>query len=861
MAALDGSRNQARGFSFGTAEKPHIGVLRDYHGVPHGGAILRRMRALTLESLLADLRHALHLLLRHRGFTAAAITALALAIGANVTVFTLANAFLFKNLPFDDSDRIVYLSTATPVRPAIPRGASYPDFVDFRAQMRSLEELAAFQACSVDVSDGRSLPERYRCAQLTPNAFHTVGQMPSLGRDFREEDTVRGAPPVAILGHAMWLSRYAGDRSIVGTTIRINDVPTTVIGVMPAGMTFPGASDMWLPLVQTDAMRRRNARPLTMFGRMKPQHGGIGWVRSEAVVVAARLAAQYPETNKDVLALVQNFNDRFNGGQTTRVLVWLMWAVAFVLVIACANVANLLLARAVGRSREMSIRASLGASRAQVVQQLLVESFLLAALAAAFGWLLGMWGVQVFDAALVPAVKPPHIDFSIDWRVVAFLAGVTVVTALAFGLAPALQLSAIDINASLKDGGNAAGQGRAARFVSTSLVVAEVALAVILLAGAGLMVRSLLNTNRADIGIDPVHILSMNMNLRATKYPRVDSHLLFYDRLKARLEALPGVEVAAIASDLPAESPDVFTYEVDGGPAIVNTKRPRAAGLVVGEGYFQVMGVKPRAGRDFDQSDTPGGVRSVVINEMLARQAWPEQPAVGKRLRILSSEDSPNEAGAPGPWLTVVGVVRDILQDDESFELSPVIYLPYRQQPQRGMEIVVRTNVPTASVGEAIRREVQVMDPDLAVRTLRPLQESLWLRNWRHRVFGTMFAIFAVIAVVLASVGLYAVIAHSVSLRTREFGVRMTLGASGANILGLVFQRGMTELAVGLMIGLPAALAATRVLEAMLVGVQPGDPATFAAAASLLILAGVLGCAVPARRALRVDPVIALRNE
>ena len=824
-------------------------------------ATLCGVRTLTIETLLADLRHALRMLARHPGFAAAAVTALALAIGANVTVFTLANAFLFKNLPFDDSDRIVYISGATAARPTVARGVSHPDFLDFKAQTRALADVAALATCSVDVSDGRSLPERYRCAQLTANAFRVIGQSPLLGRDFRDEDTARGAPPVVILGNAIWQTRYGGDSSVVGTTIRINDVPTTVIGVMRKGMTFPGASDAWLPLVQTDALARRGSRTLTLFGRLPPFHSPLASVRSEAAVIASRLAAQYPQTNKDVVFLVQNFNDRFNGGQTATVLVWLLWAVAFVLVIACANVANLLLARAVGRSREMSIRASLGASRPRVVQQLLVESLVLAAASATLGWLLGLWGVQIFDASLVPAAKPAHIDFSIDLRVVLYLAGITLATAVGFGLVPALQLSALDLSRSLKDGGNAVGQGRGARLLSTSLVMAEIALAVVLLAGAGLMVRSLLNTSRAEIGIDPARIISMNMNLRAAKYPRVESHALFYERLKARLESIPGVEAAAIASDLPAESPDVFGFEIEGSPAIEATNRPRAAGLIVGDDYFRTCGVAVHAGREFTTADSAGTVRGVIVNQMLAQQAWPGQRAVGKRLRVVSSEDAPPGDSAPGPWLAVVGVVGDVLQDDESFELTPVIYLPYRQQPQRGMEIMVRTSGPPALLAETIRREVQILDADLAVRTLRPLAESLWLRNWRQRIFGTMFAIFAGIALVLASVGLYAVNAHSVSLRTREFGVRMTLGATAANILGLVLQRGMLELTAGLLLGLAGAFAATRVLEAMLVGVEPADPGTFAAATGVLILAGLLGCAVPARRAIRVDPVIALRNE
>jgi len=814
-----------------------------------------------VSSLGADLKYALRLFVRNPVFTGAAVIALGLAIGANVTVFTLANAFLFKNLPFDDSELVVYVSSTNFTRPGSIRGVSYPDFLDFREQARSLDALGALTTCTVDVSDGTGFPERYRCAQLMAAAFGVIGQTPVVGRDFREDDERPGAPAVAILSDRLWQSRYARDRGIVGRLIRINEVPTEVIGAMGPGVTFPGATDLWTPLVRTPALQQRSARTLTLFGRL-PRHGSIRSARAELTVIASRLAAQYPDTNKDIGVVVQNFNDRFNNNDTSRLFVALLWAVGFVLLIACANIANLLLARAVGRSREISIRAGLGANRARIIQQLLVESTLLAGLGAVAGSVLGVWGIRVFDAALVPAVKPPYIDFSIDGRVLAYLASITMVTGILFGLAPALQLSRLDLNTFVKEGG-VTGRSRRARFLSGALVVVEMSLAVVLLAGAGLMIRSLVNTSRAEIGVEATHVLSMNMNLRSARYPRVESHVQFYDTLKARLEALPTIEAAAVASDLPAESPDTFMYELEGAPQVHAERRPEVAGLIVGEDYFRVMGVSPRSGREFARTDLPGSLPVVVVSEMFAKQSWPGQDPLGKRMRLLSTADGAPRGAAPvpGPWLAVVGVFPDILQDDESFEMSSVIYLPYRQRPLRGPEFVVRTRVPPATTAEAIRREVQALDADLAVRTLRPLEESFWLRNWRYRVFGSMFLIFATIALVLACVGLYAVIAQSVSQRTREIGVRMTLGATSATILRLVFGQGMLQLAAGVLIGLAGALAAARVLSAMLVGVTPSDPWTFGGVTLLLVLAGAIGCAIPARRATRVDPVIALRND
>jgi putative ABC transport system permease protein len=804
-----------------------------------------------------DLEYALRGLVRHPSFTAVAVLALALGIGANVMVFTLANAFLFKNLPFDDSERIVYVSSTNPSRPGNPRGMSYPDFLDCREQARSFEGAGLFTTGSVDVSDGVALPERYRSALLTAGAFGVIGQTTLRGRDFVPGDEAFGAPAVAILSYQLWQGRYNGDDAIIGRTLRINDRPTEVVGIMAKGVTFPGATDLWMPLTRTKATERRDSRNLTMFGRLAAG-ASLPTVRNELSLIAGRLTTAYPATNRDIGVLAQNFNERFNGGATSRLFVWLLWAVGFVLLIACANVANLLLARAIARARDVSIRASLGASRWRIIRHLLIESLALATAAAAVGWLLAMWGVRVFDAALLPAVKPPYIDFSIDYRVIAYLVAITFATAIAFGLVPALQVSRLNINTVLKEGNNAAGPGRRVRLVSALLVIVEVSLSVLLLAGAGLMARSLLNTNRVDIGLDPSQILSMSLNLRTTKYPTVEQRAMFYDQLTERLERLPTIEGASVASDLPAESPDDFAYDVEGGRPAESDTRPRTMSLVVGENYFRVIGAIPRAGRVFERSDTAGRLPVAIINEAFVNNSWPGEDPIGKRVRLVeTSRDAPP---SPGPWLTVVGVVRDILQDDESFEVSPVVYVPYRQQPT-GVDIMVRTRVPPATVSESIRREVQALDGDLAVRGLRPLEESLWLRNWRYRVFGVTFAIFAAIALALASLGLYAVVAHSVSLRTREIGVRMTLGASSRSILALVFRQGMTPLGAGLVVGVAAALAATSVLRAMLVGVTPADPTTFGLVAVILACAGVLGCAIPARRALRVDPVIALRRE
>jgi len=503
----------------------------------------------------------------------------------------------------------------------------------------------------------------------------------------------------------------------------------------------------------------------------------------------------------------------------------------------------------------------LGASRWRVIRQLLIESLLLALAASIVGYLAGIAGVRVFDAALVPAVKPPYVDFSIDGTVIAYLAAVIAAATIVAGLAPALQLFTVDLTAGLREGTSAAGTSRRFRVLSALLVVTEVSLAVVLLAGAGLMIRSLLNTSRAEIGVDTANVLSTTVNLRATKYPKVEDQVAFYDRLKSRLESLPGIEVAGIASDLPAESPDDFAYEIDGAPRADSGNPPTASGLTVGPDYFRALAVSPRAGRAFTEADRTGSLPVAIVNERFVRQAWPGRNPIGQRLRLVPRRAAARGTEAPGSWLTIVGVVPDILQDDESFELAPVIYFPFHQRPQNGMEVMIRTRIPPATLGTAIRTELQAIDEDLALPGLRTLEDSLWLRNWRYRVFGTMFAIFAAIALLLASVGLYAVVSHSVSQRTREIGVRIALGAAAKDILGLIIRHGMLQICLGLAIGLAAAVGLTRVLSALLVGVDAADPLTFGLVTVLLASAGALGCAVPARRATRVDPLVALRSE
>lgn len=818
----------------------------------------------SIELWMQDLRYGLRTLRKSPGFTTVAITALALGIGVNTTVFSLVNGVLFKNLPFDNSDLILYIAS-------IPQGAnadhfgpsmSYLDYQDFRDQVKSFDGLAATSRCQGAISDSIGLPQNYNCSEITANGFAVIGQKPVAGRDFSAEDELPGAPPVVMLTYGLWENRYGKDPSIIGRTIRINTVPTAVIGVMPRGLRFPAESDFWLPPSASEKAEGRGNRNLTVFGRLAPG-ATLASARAELQTIASRLERQYPETNKDIGTMVQNYNHMAIRGKIRIVFMMMLAAVGFVLLIACANVANMLLARAVVRSREISIRSALGASRWRVIRQLLIESVLLAAAGGTLGWLLAIWGTRAFDLAVIPTGKPAWIDFSVDYRVMLYLIGVSLGTGVLFGLLPALRLSRTDVSSSLKEGGRGSGGGRRGRYLSGVLVVTEMALAVILLAGAGLMLRSFLKTYETPIGVNTANVLTMWIDLPRVRYSRPDDQISFYQRLKERLEQAPGVEVATIMSRLPGDGSMSFEYDLEGVPSVDARKRPRVGALVVGPDYFRTVQVKLAAGRAFTDADGVGGVPTVIVNQKLANKFWPRENPLGKKLRLL-------EKNVPQPWLTVVGVSPDILQDNGNsavksgsglIEQDPLLYLPFRQRPQNVMSIAARTRVPAATLGDTFRRAVQAVDPDLPVRDLATLETQVALHNWTLRVFGSMFAIFGGIAFLLASVGLYAVIAHSVNQRTQEIGVRLAMGAKMTDVLRLVFAQGMGQLAIGLAIGLAAALAVTRVMGDLLVGVSPTDPLTFTTVALVLVLAGVLGCAIPARRAIRVDPAITLRHE
>lgn len=809
-------------------------------------------------SWLTDLGFGVRNLAKNPGFAAVAVATLAVGIGVNATVFTVANAVLFKGFPLvAKNDRMAYLSNDGCC-------ISYPDFEDYRAQAKSFEGLAITHGVSSVFSDGNGIPERLFVTEVSADAFKLVGQHPMLGRDFTPADEQPGAPGVVMLTYGFWERRYARDPAIIGRTVRMNGAPATFVGVMPEGFSFPQKQDLWVPLVKTASVEKRENHETWMaFGPLRP---GVTMAnaRAEIATIAKRLSLAYPATNQDLRVTLQNFHE-FMIGANAMLIYGSMWgAVGFVLLVACANLANLLLARAVGRTREISVRIALGASRWRIVRQLLIESLLLSSLGGVSGWWLAQWGVRAYARAMSHKSSWLILDYTIldhpmDQRFLCYLIAISIGTGLLFGIAPAIRLAGLDVNETLKDGGRGATAGWRARQLSALLVAGEMALAIVLLAGAGVMIRSFLTVQRANIGINQNDVLVGEIALPA-RYASAESQISFFERLVARVKAIPGMESVAIASAVPSWPTARFAYEIFGQPnpgGIDDARRPKLAAMTVGPRYFETLGAQFFAGRDFDDHDGTGAAVAIV-NQRLASEFWPGEDAVGKRLRFMV----PNTVGnTPGPWMTVVGVTSNIIQNDQTRQrFDPVIYLPYRQKPAPAMWTFARTGVPPETLANAFRGAVQALDPDLPMYGPLTLARDLEVYS-DTRFYGALFLIFAAIALLLASVGLYAVIAHAVSQRTQEIGVRMAIGASAGDIRSLVLRLGMGPLGIGLVVGLLGSMAVNRLLKAELVATAPWDPVTLGVASAVLIAAGLLGCFIPARRAMRVDPVVALRHE
>jgi putative ABC transport system permease protein len=805
------------------------------------------------------LKYALRMLVKDPWFTLVAVLALGLGIGVNSTVFTFVNAVLLRGLPFPNADQIVHLNSRITTE-GNSEGVSYPDFQDWRANARTFSSLAAYQQLTMNISDSGHPPERASGVKVSTNAFSIIGERPIQGRDFSDGEDRTGAEPVAIIGYGLWKTRYGSDPSVIGKTIKINDVATTVIGVMAEGMKFPTNTEVWIPLVPDAEMQRRDSRPFNLFGRLA-SGATLKQAQTELTGICKNLERQYPDTNKSITAEVMTFNQRFNGGPIRIVFLALMGAVGFVLLIACANVANLLLSRSARRSREIAVRIALGASRGRVIRQLLVESTLLAFLGGVLGWIMSLVGVRLFDLAVQDVGKPYWIQFTMDATVFAFLVAVCFATGILFGIVPALQVSKTNLNEILKESGRGNAGGRRARWMASTMVVVELALTIVLLAGAGLMIRSFMKLYSMDIGVDTTRMLTMRLTLPDKKYPTPEKRRLFYEGLLPHLAAIPGVAATSIASAPPGSGSGARGIEFEGRPQPDPKKVPSVTMLYVSDGYFETLGVTARQGRLLAQADGEAGSEGVVVNARFAAQHYPGENVIGKRIRLQARTIGP-EANKTKPWMTIVGVTPSIRQRNvQDVEPDSVIYMSYRLEPPSGTAIVIRGRGEPGALTSAVREAVQATDPDQPVFAVQTMEQSLAQQRWPYRVFGTMFTIFAFIALVLSSLGIYAVTAYSVTQRTQEIGVRMALGARASQVSWLVLRQGLVQLAIGLVLGTAGALLAAPVLQTLLVQIKPTDPITLGGIALLFTTVTVCACLIPARRATKLDPLTALRIE
>lgn len=799
-------------------------------------------------SLWQDLKFGARMIGRNPGFAAVAVIALALGIGADTAMYTIVSGSLTYKMGLDDPARIVVVNAVDRVHGRDFFGASYPDFIDFRSQTKSLAGLAAYRMTPVNLSDSSALPDMYLCVEMSANGFTVAQQKPLAGRDFRASDEEPGAQPVLMLAYHVWRDRYALDPGIVGKTVRVDAVPRVVIGVMPPGRRFPEDTDLWIPLVPTAEIERRDNRSLLLFGKLRDGNSTVQ-AQAEFATLAHGLAAQYADADKDITADVEPIMV-IAGVYMMRPLFYVLFAaVGFVLLIACGDVANMLLARATARKREMSIRVALGATRISLVRQLLVESVLLSAAGGLFGWIIAIGGLRLFDRGLGSIEKPSWLHLALDRQALFYLAAISIGTGIVFGLAPALRLSRTSPYEAIKEDGGGVSSKRGLR-TSNVLVGLQMALCIMLLVAAGLLTRSAVKLYDAPIGANTKNVLTMRVTLPAAQYPKPEKWVIFHDEVEKRLAAVPGVESAAVTSNLPLGGWVSFPVEIEG-----KAEQQTIGGIVVSDNYFQVMQIQPAQGRVFNESDGNTGPPVAIVNKAFAAKFWRGEDALGKRIRIIRN-------ATPGQWLTIAGVVPDVLQNlRDNLRHDPLIYLRFAGEPQQRAYLLARTDMPPETLADEVRRQVQQVDPNLAVFEVRTLAQRMAESRLSVSLLGGICTIFAGIATLLASVGLYGVIAHAVSQRNREIGVRMALGASRGDIAKLVFWQASPPLVAGLAIGIVAALGSARLLRAALVGVTSTDPTAFGGALFILLVAAFLGCAIPARRAMRVDPMMALRHE
>jgi putative ABC transport system permease protein len=801
-----------------------------------------------MQTLLQDLRYGARMLIKQPVITAVAILTLALGIGANSAIFSVVNAVLLRPLPFKEPDKLIKLWETF-----YPDGfgtVSVPNLKDWREQNTGFTELAAYQVTSLSLQ-GAEHPERIPTATVSPNFFSVLGVAPQLGRALAEGEDQPGNEHVIVLSDQLWRRNFGADPDIVNKSVMLSGEKYTVVGVMPPGFRFPSrATEIWAPLVPSERQRaNRGNHWLFTLGRLKP---GVtleqAWEQMRAI--ARRLEEQYPgPQSKRSVRLIPLQEETV---QFVRPALWtLLGAVGFVLLVACANVANLLLARAAARRREIALRMAIGAGRWRLIRQFLTEGVMLAVLGGTFGLLVAKWGLSGLLALAGPFL-PRASEVNLDERVLVFTLGLSLVTGVIFGSAPALQLLRANVQGALKEGGNA-GEGPQRNRLRGMLVVAEVALALVLLVGAGLLIKSFARLQETDAGFRAENVLTMSIALPPTKYSTPQAITNFYQQLLERVSALPGVQAAGVINFLPIQRTGYNgDIKIEGEGPYPPGQAPLAGYRMASSDYFRALGIPLVAGRFFNARDQEKSEPVVIVNQTLARRHFPNQNPIGKRLSLGDDDD---------PWMTIVGVVGDVKQSGLTQSAQAEIFMPYTQSQNAGMSLAVRTTSTPTTLTGAIRHEVQTLDPAQPIYNVQPMEEVITASISDRRLNMLLLGIFAAVATTLALIGIYSVMSYAVTQSTREIGIRMALGAERRDIFKLIIGQGLSLTVIGLLIGLGGAFWLTRFLSRLLFHISATDAATYmTASAAMLAVAGV-ACYLPARRATRVDPMVALRYE
>ena len=813
--------------------------------------------------MITDLRYALRMLIKFPGFSIIAIVTLALGIGANSAIFSVINTVLLRPLPFAHPEQLAAIWSSAPQRPGNQHEVhSYLDFVDLRDKNHTLASMAAYTGAGMIFGEGDDAADVAGLA-ATSDIFDVLKTQPMLGRGFSREDDKPGAARVIVLGYQLWQNRFAGDPKIIGREIKLGGRVHTVLGVMPRGWKFPvqrESVDYITPLVPVIAtsmpivFTHRGAHFLTVVGRLKP---GVDFRQATADLqtIAAQLAQQYPDADAGRSEFVTSLQSDVVGDVRPALLV-LLTAVALVLLIACANVANLLLARAATREREVAIRTALGAGRGQIVRQFLTETFLLSLAGGAAGLLLAWWSIDAL-IAFGPRDLPRANEITINSGVIAFTFGISILTSIAFGLVPALHASRASVSGSLKEAARGSSSGVHGNRLRSVFVVSQFALSLILLVGAGLLIRSFALLSAVEPGFNPNRAVTFWQSLSKTRYPQSEQQVQFFDHLLPKLAALPGIEAVGAVTPLPfgGDSRGI-TFTVVGQPSPPAGLEPSASDLVIDKGYFRAMQIPLKNGRTFDTRDQANAKPVVMVNEAFAKKFFRNQNPVGQSLVVGAG---PND---PKPPREIVGIVGTSRHDTLTEEGDPELYIPYQQEPSPQMDLVLRTSLTNdTNLETMVRRAVHEVDAQNFVPKPRALRELLSQTLAQPRFNMALLGVFAGVAVILAAVGIYGVIAYSVSQRTKEIGIRMALGAQRADMLQMILRQSLWMVAIGIVVGLAGALAATRLMAALLFGVGTSDIFTYSTVILLLGGAALFASFIPARRAMKVDPMVALRYE